>query len=73
MDSGKQDFVQPEQFSQHRVFELVMKDDSNHSFDSKLDKAIQITNLEDDFKFVYLWDCNFRCDHDRHFTILPFR
>ena len=37
----------------HRVFELVMKDDSNHSFDSKLDKAIQITNLEDDFKFVY--------------------
>lgn len=37
----------------HRVFELVMKDDSNHSFDSKLDKAIQTTNLEDDFKFVY--------------------
>ena len=40
----------------HRVFELVMKDDSNHSFDSKLDKAIQTTNLEDDFKFVYKED-----------------
>ena len=37
----------------HRVFELVMKDASNQPFDNKLDRAIQTTNAEDAFKFIY--------------------
>lgn len=37
----------------HRVFELVMKDGSNQPFDHKLNRAIQATNSEDAFKFVY--------------------
>lgn len=37
----------------HRVFELVMKDSSNQPFDHKLNRAIQATNSEDAFKFVY--------------------
>ena len=37
----------------HRVFELVMKDESNQPFDTKLNQAIQKTNSEDEFKFVY--------------------
>lgn len=37
----------------HRVFELVMKDGSNQPFDHKLNRAIQTTNSEDAFKFVY--------------------
>ena len=37
----------------HRVFELVMKDASDQAFDDKLNRAIQTTNAEDAFKFVY--------------------
>ncbi|MBJ7541255.1 ATP-dependent nuclease subunit B [Streptococcus sp. SL1232] len=37
----------------HRVFEVVMKDGSNQPFDHKLNRAIQATNSEDAFKFVY--------------------
>lgn len=37
----------------HRIFGLIIKDDLNHSSDSKLNKVIQTTDLEDDSKFVY--------------------
>ncbi|MGT2959532.1 ATP-dependent nuclease subunit B [Streptococcus caballi] len=37
----------------HRVFELVMKDQSQQSFDQKLEQAISATNQEDSFKMVY--------------------
>lgn len=37
----------------HRVFELVMKNDSEQPFDTKLDQAIQRVNAEDTFKAAY--------------------
>ena len=37
----------------HRVFELVMQDQSTDDFDSKLNRAIDITNHEDSFHLVY--------------------
>lgn len=37
----------------HRVFELVMKDESEETFDYKLAQAIQMTNREQTFQNIY--------------------
>lgn len=37
----------------HRVFELVMKDQSEQDFDDKMSQAIQRTNQEETFKALY--------------------
>ncbi|EHJ52382.1 ATP-dependent nuclease subunit B [Streptococcus macacae] len=44
----------------HRVFELVMQNQSDADFDGKLDRAIQITNQEDRFWSAYSADAESR-------------